>query len=64
MCEATLCVDSYQLQTSHGLHINLQSTQLKGSVLLVCLFKVWGENEIVELFISKLFFGWEENEVF
>lgn len=31
-CEATLCVDSYQLQTPHGLHINLQSAQLKGTM--------------------------------
>lgn len=47
---AMLCVDFYQLQASHGLHINLQSTQLKGSALLVCLFKLWRENEITEQF--------------
>lgn len=63
-CGTMTCVDSYQLQTSHGLHINLQSTQLKGSALLVCLFEIWRENGIMELFTSNLLLDWEENEVF
>jgi len=42
-----LCVGFRSFQTSDGLYINLQNTQLKGSALLASLLKLWVENEIM-----------------